>query len=202
MPLGKILVPIVVLLAAIGVGLMLLMPEFDHFQNIRSDTAMFQQISAEMDDLTNKRNALAERANSISQEDIAKLDQAVPDSPRGPEFLVSMERIAQSHGIAIKRLDLGRVIQVKGKSTLANHAPVPVTPNATGVPATEQADQQVINNMPVTVSVSGSYEDFKNFLRDIETFIRIVNIQDVVFVSNPANKGRLEITARVETYYQ
>lgn len=202
MPLGKIIGPIILLLAAVGVGLVLLMPEFDHFQSIRSDTAVLQQISAEMDDLTNKRNALAERANAISREDLAKLDQAVPDSARAPEFLVSMERIAKSDGISIKRLDLGRVIQVKGKSSIASPVPVPVSPNAGDAATSGQASQQVINNMPVTISVTGRYEDFKNFLRDIETFVRIVNIQDIKFVSSLADKGRLEITARVETSYE
>lgn len=70
---------------------------------------------------------------------------------------------------------------------------------ASVVPQTSQVDGN-IERLPHLISVTGSYEQLSNFMRDVGTMSRIVTLSGVSIAPTSQNKNKLTLTALANTY--
>ncbi len=170
----KLIFPLILILGSILIIGALIFPAWQHFLVVRTDTARLQNLNLEIDALMQKRDEITDRISKISKEDFVRLDQMLPSSAQGPEFLVILQNFAVAHNLKINKLDLSG--QLSTQPRIATEATVVITTGESAVVGgiTEQPDQfRMIN---ASMDVSGSYESFKGFLRDIESYARITDI--------------------------
>lgn len=211
---SKLIVPLGLIFASIGVVLLLIVPGWQHFLAVRADNKHLDEINAEIDTLTKKRDALNQQIIGITKENFERLDQIVPSGAHGPEFLVFLEQLAQARGISVVKLDLAGVLSTKQRvveKTIRQPSVVISTPNIqSGVSAVnisdssrigEQARIPTYKTISVNMEALGPYDAFKDFLRDIESSIRITDIELLDFLPNSTTPG-FNFKLNLKTYYQ
>lgn len=215
---SKLIFPLVLVFASIGIILLLIVPGWQHFLAVRADSKHLDEINVEIDTLTQKRDALNKQIIGITQDNFDRLDQMVPSAAHGPEFLVSLEQLAQGSGLSVVKLDLSGVLSTKPKlieKTVKQPSVIVSTPNiqseTLGPPGTNvnnanvvvvgQAKAQTYQIMNATMEIAGSYEAFKNFLRDMESSVRITDVESLDF-SPISGNSNFSFKINLKTYYQ
>ena len=186
----KLIVPLGLILGSLGIVVFLIIPGWQHFLAVRADSKHLVDIDAEIDTLTQKRDAITDQIGSISKDNFQRLDQILPSGAHGPEFLINLQRLASTHGVRMGKLDLSGTLATKSKISQANLNLVPV--ELGGV-------QGGYSQVKALISLSGPYEAFKDFLRDLESYIRITDVEQLTL--EPSDRG-FDIRLTVKTYYQ
>lgn len=188
----KIFINIILLLGTAVVGLLYLAPSWQDFKNTRRDIKNLGEISAELDEILASRDSLIDSINRISKEDLRRIDQALPQGPKAAEMLVILEGMAAGNGVAVKRVDLTSAVEAK---TEAGGQPRP-TGQAAGV-----RPGGAFSEFPLGLGLAGNYDSFKKFLRDLESGIRLTDVQEISFTA-PDKTGTFEFSLKLKTYYQ
>lgn len=233
---SKLIVPLGLILASIAVIILFIVPGWQHFLVVRADSKHLDEINAEIDALTKKRDALNDQIAGITKDNFDRLDQIVPSSVHGPEFLVFLEQLAQGRGLSVVKLDLSGTLSTKSKTPEKKvkqpsvimdtqgipNMGIPTIPNAPTVPSRNtqanvggfnanvagfnavsgQEKTQTYQTLSATMEVSGSYEAFKNFLHDLESSVRITDVESLDFSPLSGSSGGFSFKLGFKTYYQ
>ncbi len=186
----RVFITIILILGSGVVGPFYLRPAFREFQRIRTETKLLRDISAELDELTQNRDSLIQSINAVSKDNLRRIEQTLPSGPKAAEFLVLLEALAKKNEVVLRQVSLTD----SPKEGAAAKQPKPAGVIAFSAPGD-------IKDYPVDLTVSGTYSAFKDFLRDIERSLRIVDVQSISF--SAAGRGdQLEVSIRGKTYYQ
>lgn len=151
-------------------------------------------MSVELDELIQNRDSLIETINTISKQDLDRINASLPEGPRSSDFLVLLENLSSAHGLILKRLDLASFTQPAAAST-QNPQPKP-----SGIIISAPLGDKT-KDFPIHFSVNGSYKAFKEFLVDVEKNLRLIDIQEISF-SSTGKGDNIEFVIKAKTYYQ
>lgn len=167
-------------------------PEWKKFRNVQKEIDGLGRISVELDEITEERDALIELINTISTEELARINVSLPEGASAANFLVFLERISAENGVVLKSVALASFTEEKRETT---GQPTPggavLTPPAT----------RTIKEFPITIQVSGTYESFKAFLELLEKNIRLIDVDSLSFSSHGDTKV-IDFSIKAKTYYQ
>ena len=187
----KLIVPLGLILGGLGIIVFFMVPSWQHFLVVRADGKHLQDIDAEIDTLTQKRDAITDRIGSISKDNFQRLDQILPSGAHGPEFLITLQQLAFTHGVRMEKLDLS--------GTLATKSKIPKENLNNLVPAGQGGSKGEYAEIKAVMSMSGQYQQLKDFLHDLESYIRITDVERLDL--EPGDK-RFNVRLSVKTYYQ
>jgi|SRR3989344_1302298 len=185
----RIFTTLTLLTASFIAGAFYLRSSWNEFSALGEENENLRNISAELDELIDNRDALLQTINSVSSQNLKKTDRALPQGPKSSELLVLLELFANKNKVSLKRVDLASAQELKAGSQ-------PRPGGATTLPT-----GGTVKDFPVTIEVVGSYDAVKNYLRDLEKNLRIIDIQNVSFVT-PGKETEFDLTARIKTYFQ
>lgn len=188
---SKLIVPLGLIVGSIAIIVVLILPAWQHFLAVRADSKHLEDISAEIDMLTQKRDAITQQISAITKENFQRLDQIIPSGAAGPEFLIMLQQLALSHNLRMGRLNLAGTLSTKSRIPVANN-----TSSGTSGTGDQQGNYQTIS---ASLELSGQYQAFKDFLHDLESNTRITDIDTLNFIPS-ANGFDFKLT--VKTYYQ
>lgn len=132
-----------------------------------------------------------QKANDIMQnevEKLAKIDAAIPSSASPENIILEMERLAAKSSLQILNLSMSEVT-IMGNEKLKKK----------GVGDLEKLPLEA-NELPFTVSLSGSYQNLILLISDIENQIRPVKIDSLTINTSITDEGKvliLTITGRL-----
>lgn len=188
---SKVFITIALIFGSVVGGFFYMKPAWQEFQTIRGETEALRQTSIELDQLLENHDKIVQTINSISKEDIRRIDQAFPTGPKSGDFLVLLETLSLKRNLNLKRVDLASLSELKDSK--AQPRPGGLT-LPTAAPGT-------IKEFPITLSIGGSYDALKGFLADLEKNVRLIDIQSISFAA-PGRPDQFEFTLRGKTYYQ
>lgn len=171
-------------------------PQWKTFRELREEANFLQEISGELDELIQSRNRLLASVNSVSAEDLERISESIPDGQGSADLLNLLEEQSIRHGLVLSKIDLAGT---SGSAPVSENAgrnlPRPSASSARPKPADS------VQELPVSLTLTGSYESFKAFLRDLEQNRRIVDVQSVAF-SSPDQKTVFSFNLKIQAYYQ
>lgn len=175
----SILLSGIFLISLIFVATTLIRPEFENAMKKRA------KLFAKENLFENQKNAVAQVQQLIQEfQEFSQLQEtvslAVPLSVETTQLLNQLEAIATASGVEIRTFE-----------TLPQEAFEP----------SSQPLVRRLGSMKINMVVDGPYEGIKNFMKFLETNVRIFNIQNMVAVSKQ-NGEFIELTLTVETYFQ
>lgn len=189
---SKFIVPLLFFLAGIAIVFILIIPGWQHFLAVRADSRRLDDINTEIDALIQKRDTLVDQINGITKDNLLRLDQMVPSAAQGPEFLVSLQKLAVAHGLRVIKLDLASILSTKPKHIEAN-------PDSGSEFTTQQESLTGYQSIKIGMEVSGPYQLFKDFLHGLESSIRITNVEALSLVPKD---NEFIIRLSLSAYYQ
>lgn len=167
-------------------------PEWKKFRDIQKEIDGLGRISIELDEITQERDTLIELINTISAEELARINASLPEGANAANFLVFLERLSAKQGVVLKSVDLASFTEEKHEAT---RQPTP----GGAIPA--PLVTRMVNEFPVTMQISGTYESFKAFLELLEKNIRLIDVDSLSFSSHGDTKV-IDFSIKAKTYYQ
>lgn len=198
----RIFISIIFLAGALLLGIFFVRPQWERLQSLKNEVLELEEIGAEFDNLIESRDTLLGLINSISKDNLARVDRMLPQGPYASNFLVSLEALTLQNGMALRRIDLvspqaERSEQAQAQAQKGASAPGAPRPTAGGVPRVAKE----IEELPFNLQVSGSYAGFKKFLAGLERNLRLIDAEDISF-SASGKDASLDFTVKAKTYYQ
>ena len=189
-------------------------PQWTQLSDMDRRISDLAAVSMQYDDLIKNRDALLASINSISKENLDRVDSALPLGAHASEFLVSLESYTVGNAVSLKRVDLVSPSGEKKSSSSAPAAsgqtgesktagtPVPSQPKPAAGSTASPKPESSVAELPFSVEVSGSYDALKKFLSALEHNIRLIDVSDISF-NAPAKAGDpMSFTLKAKTYYQ
>lgn len=193
------LIIIVVILGVIGTGFYFLKPQYDAWRNIET------QIRGEEMSLANNKEALEDTKKLVKnyegvKEQLHILSLALPSEKDIPNLLVQLEALAVKNGILMEEVSYSEEIKKESENPIES----PAT-NAADLGQKKSKDKDAASNLPemvppvsqtpsegyatlkVSLSLTGRYDVFMQYLEDVQKNLRFLDVVSVDFDTKGGN---------------
>ncbi len=119
--------------------------------------------------------------NSISQEDLDKLNKLLPSKMKAIEFVMEVENMTKKHNLVLKNVDIQKPDDKKKRIIFGEK-------------------KKPFEKIPLSISVVGSYASFISFLSDMERSLSVIDVESLTFKSGKIDSYQFSIKA--STYWK
>lgn len=184
----NLITPIILILISLGTFFMYVDPNYrgenlgDGNRSIKSyqtEDAEYQKALSDTEEIRKKRDSLVQRRSEFSPADLAKLEKVLPDNVDNIKLVIDIKNIAENHTLTLKNIKLDTT--VKSDTTKLGQ------------------DNSKYGTVGLSFGVSSSYDNFQNFLTDLEKSLRLVEINELSVTGN--DTGMYDFTISLKTYW-
>ncbi len=175
----RIILPILLLVSS---GLLfwgLIDPAYAEIKKMKKEESLYDQALSNSKELQAIRDNLLKKYNSFSQDDLDRLAKLLPDAVDNVKLIMDIDGIAGKYGMSLKSVSVKAPTTQKSGALGKNEEPV--------------------GSISLSFSVSGPYKSFVNFLIDLESSLRIVDVETISFNSSDKDANIYEM--EVKTYW-
>lgn len=138
-------------------------------EELETTLSRFQELKRVRDDLL-------EKYNSISKEDLGRMEEFLPQNQEAGLLLVNLESLSASSGVLLRNIEV---------QTQREEEPLPL-----GEP----------QRLPLSLSFSSPYATFRSFLKVLEEHRRLIDVERISFSAGGADS--YEFSVQAHTYWQ
>jgi Tfp pilus assembly protein PilO len=136
-------------------------PEYDKTKDINAQIAEYNQALQKAAELQQLKQQLLDKYNKFDPNDIDRLQKLLPDHVDNIRLILDIDNLAQSHQMQLSN------VQVNGNDSNATQQ---------SVIGTLGTQAQKYDSLQLGFTTSGTYDDFKSILSDLEKSLRIVDL--------------------------
>jgi Tfp pilus assembly protein PilO len=151
----KILTPIALILASVGLFYLVIMPQYHDLSDTRSKIQQYSDAISRAQEVVSKRDKLLAQKNSFSPDDIRRLQKMLPDKVDPIRFVIDVNNIAASYGTKITDIKIG----------------------------TEIGSKTNYDDTTMSFTAPMSYDQVQKFLADVERSLQLVDVSGLGFKS-------------------
>ncbi len=156
------------------------LPAFRDLSLLLDEKAAFAGMVAKASEIEERKNTLLAEFNKISASDIKKIETLIPTSLNFVKLVADIDSVASRHGISIR--------QISSADNSASAGSIEEAENNNGY-----------KSATIGFEFMASYEDFNNFMNDLERSLRILDIKSVKVSSG--DKGIYKYEVSLDTYW-
>lgn len=184
----RFLLPIILIVAAIGMFIGFTNPVYVDVQNLSNQAESYNEALANSKLLQAKRDELTNSYNNFSRSNVEALEKMVPDSVDNIGLIQEIQRLALRLGIIVKNVNfdpnqvgLEDGAFEEGLQQDDVQVATQSTQNKTNRGAVET--NGLFDTFFLEFTIEGSYSDFVSFLAELEKNLRIVDISQIDFTA-------------------
>ena len=147
--------------------------------NLQKENVDYEKALNNTTAIREKRNALTAEKGRIDLDSLSRLEKLLPDNVDNIKLVIDMNQIAQNHALVLKNIKLDT--DTKSDS------------DKLGV------DNNKYGTVGLSFSVNSSYDNFQNFLTDLERSLRLVEITELSVMGN--DTGIYDFSVGLKTYW-
>lgn len=186
----RFIMPVILIAIAISLFFMFTNPIYNDISGLKAKADVYNKALDSSKALENQRDLLTAKKNAINPDNLLKLEKLLPQNVDNIRLILEIGQIAAPYGMVLKNV----------KYSTASSAPTIVAgvtvPVATVATATKE-----YGTFDLGFSITGSYNNFINFTKDLESNLRIVDISSITFSSDTAAGANLKtISPEIYTY--
>jgi Tfp pilus assembly protein PilO len=152
----------------------------------KADVVFLQNELAKYNDIVNssnkivaQRDVLVAKKNTITEADKARLERLLPSNIDNIRLIIEISKIAEKRGLVAKNISVGDM--TSSESTTIGQ------------------DNSMYGKLTLKLTVNSSYNNFLNFLQDLENNLRLLDISDISFSSTET--GFYDFNISLNTYW-
>ncbi len=169
---------VILILAAIGILVYLARPIFDEAKTLSAQKGELENVLLQFQKLRKVRDNLMTQYNSISPDDLARLNEVLPSEPDSGGLLVNLENLSRASGALLKKVDIK---EKKEGVIMFGKAP------------------EIFERLPFEISIASSYEAFRSLLAGLEQNLRLSDVSEISFTAS--EKNTYEFLIKADTYW-
>lgn len=193
----RFILPIILIVVAVATFFMFTAPIFNEIPALRAEVDSYNEALNNSKALENERDKLTSKYNSIDKENLARLEKLLPDNIDNIRLILEIEKIASPYGMVLRDIKYSAEEPELGAVIGGNTSP--------GAEAARIAMQRGYKVLNMEFSVTGTYDKFLSFTRDLQSNLRIVDIASVAFSSEVDTKtnptGAYKYNFGIKTYW-
>jgi len=166
---SKVLVPVLLLVVSAGLAFSYIKPAYENLQEFELQEAELVDAIDEAKKLVEGYQILLRDKSSISEEDRRNLEKILPDAVDVIQLIVDIDVLTRENNLEIESFDIPYVDREASMRTSASASKSGIK-TQTGDP---------VGNAMLTIGMKGSYEDFKEFLYDVERSMMLVDVVEL-----------------------
>ena len=171
----RLITPIIIIGIAVAGFAILVSPMYKEINELRAQSASFNQALANSKSLENERDKLTQRFNAIEPKDLERLRKLLPDSVDNIRLILEIERLASPYGMVLRDVRYEVSDEEEGVEAIQGGTAVPRNEN--------------YGSWDLEFAVEGTYSNYLAFLKDLESNLRLVDIVSVQFSSGVEQEG-------------
>ena len=172
----RYLVPTILTGAAIAGFFVFAKPIMGEISDVKQEIASYNEALDNANALENERDKLTTKLNSIDPVNLSKLEKLLPDSVDNIRLILEIEKIASPYGMLLKDVTYD-------STTNTGNSSKPNTQSGISGDQTQKDTTKGYGEWSLGFSTQGSYTNFLSFVKDLESNLRMVEIQSITFSS-------------------
>ena len=186
----RFIMPIILIGIAVTIFFTFTNPIYSDLSGLQAQVASYNDALNNSKALESERDALTAKYNAIDPNNLAKLQKLLPDNVDNVRLILEIQQIASPYGMTLTD------VKYNATNTAAGAAAGTTVQGGTAANAAPK-DYGIFD---LEFSTSGTYDDFINFTKDLESNLRIVDISSISFSSGLTNAGASIQKNSVEAY--
>lgn len=189
---SKVITPVLLLIVAIGLFFTYSKPAYKNLQDFQAQESEIDDAILEADKLVTRYESLRKDKTSIKEIDLKNLSLMLPDNIDIVGLILDIDRMTSNHNVEISSFLIPYISPASSKNQAVN---------------TTQSENDYIGSAIITVSVEGTYFDFKNFLFELEKSMTLFDVTSLkIKVNNIKNSSsgtdeKLSFTTDLKIYW-
>lgn len=190
--------PFILLIASAGLFFAYVNPTYRGLDVQKAEVARLDEALNKAKELQAIRDKLLAKYNTFSSEDLERLRKLLPDHIDNVRLIIDMDNIASRYGMTITKVGIKRSEETDNDaaSSVVSGEAASLQRDFTAPERQGTSLESPLGTVDLSFTVSGTYETFLAFLRDIERSLRLVDIVDLSFTSSKGNFYDFNITIR------
>jgi Tfp pilus assembly protein PilO len=176
----RTIVPILLIIVAIGAFFAYVDPTYAKIKALKQEEAQYDEALTKSRELQAIRDRLLSKFNTFSTTDLERLEKLLPDNVDNVRLIMDIASIAAKYGMTIKNVSIKEVAPQKDAGIVG-------------------PDEKNYGSIGLDFSISSTYNNFVQFIMDLEQSLRIVDITSISFRSGEADL--YEYNLGVRTYW-
>ena len=158
----KAAIPFIIIALCVGAYFFYVRPALGQITALMAKRAEYQSILEKVRELKAERDTILTEYNNISEDSLARLNKIIPKKFDPVLFANDLNGMASRYGMFVKDL----------KSSI-------VDANTIDAAVAEPTANESYKTMSVIFKVSGQFEQFIKFLKDLESNLELVDVVDL-----------------------
>ncbi len=184
----------IIILAIALVAWQFFLPAFNDVSQARGDLKSWEDKLADTQALSQKLAELKKKYEKMDSE-VQRVAAALPEGADIPASLVQLEALTSQNGLVLNSVGFNFPTETKKKKT----AETEIKQEGVASPAAPAN----VKLMMVELNLSGNYESLKNFLKAVESSLRLMDIAAINFgAASSETAGLATFTVSLNTYYR
>lgn len=171
---------IILILIGIGVIYTFAMPQYTRTKALRQEVGQYNNVLDNVTAIGETKSELSLQLADIPSSDVAKLKKVLPDSVDTVRLAMDLDAIGSKHGISVNTVQVGSA-------------------NEDNASAIREDSGNTYERVTISFSFISTYENFRNFMDELERSARITDVRSVAFQST--DSGLYEYRISIETYW-
>lgn len=207
----KLIFNLIGLVIAVALIIFFIIPYWNSIGNLKKSIERDNAEIERLEELLSKTKWLDEEYKEV-EEEAKKVFLSLPKEKDVPNLIVQFEELAAVNGLVLESIQFGTLEKDSDKKTgaatyendLASEAEMYIASQDTS------SKKSLFRSLPVTISVSGTYSSFKNYLNSLENNIRSMNVSEISFGGSSGSSSSetsgssdaFEFDINLSVYYQ
>lgn len=179
----------ILLLGSVLLFVFYVRPTWQTYQKLHQEYLTIKSVDDRMTKLTEERDKLKRVIESVSPEDLAGINAVLPTGQQSQDLLVLLENLVPQKSLTLKTIQLSGIVE--------SHPTIKMPQPGGGGQASPVGTAKEI---PIIFTLTGTYENFKIFMDDLETNARLIDTLSVFLPS--VNGNRFDFSVSSKAYHQ
>ena len=153
-------ISIVCVIGAGAIFFMYTQPAYDTVQAQNVNISQYDEALQKATELQQIKQTLLSKYTSFDPNNIDRLQKMLPDHVDNVRLILDMDNLAQKHGMALQNVSVSAAPNVSGQTAVG----------------TISAAKQKYDSLTIKFTTVGSYDTFRQFLSDLQSSLRIVDL--------------------------
>lgn len=184
----KIILPVLFIGVSIGIFFGFIDPHYQQVKELRSEVAEYDEVLQKSKKLLELRDKLLSKYNTFSDEELNNIEHIVPNNVDNVKLILEINNIAAKNGLLVKNISISSRKEEGGESEGVQQS----GPNVS-------ESSKNYNSIDLSFSVDASYSSFKDFMKDLEQSLRLIDIRKISFSASEKQSRNYEVGIR--TYW-
>jgi Tfp pilus assembly protein PilO len=195
----RIIIPLSFIIISIGAFFLVIDPIFSDAKEIRSEVSAYKTALDNSAQLQKIRDSLIEEYKNVKKEDKDRLLHFLPNNVDNIELILEIERLANLNGLPVKNFIFS--VEDLNKKVFVDEEDGDTSSGGSS------GGNLPYGVFPIEFTLTGRYNSFLNFLKEIESNLRLIDIRSVSLTvpnktdNNTVDPYSYDYSLKVETYW-